>query len=255
MRMIFMTMPVLVAIVFGLANSAAPVSAGDEALLRALDRARGEAARAEAVAALAERRSEPVRKALEAIAADTGEPAGVRMQAICALAGSATRESVPVLLGVLEKDLEQRRGFWACAIPLLGDLKDRRAVALLTKIANLDREHLAGMDHMAIEALTRVGDSRELPLFMAKAHIAAVRSAVIRKLAEIASPDTVDILIEALAPPEEAEVVEAAERGLRKIGKPARAGLRRALSFREADPAFLARVRALLVGIDKARKS
>lgn len=186
--------------------------------------------RGKIVTSLEKQTSAKVRKILEEISGDASEDSSVRMQAICALYNSATRESVAVLMRIIEKDLKERRGFWACAIPILGRLKDRTAIPLLLRIANLNEDHLAGMDHMAIEALAKLGDEREIPALSSKAYIVPVRLAVIEGLARIASVRSSDTLIEALQGAEEAEVVSAAKRGLLKIGKAALPALKKALS-------------------------
>ena len=113
----------------GAAAESAPQTA--DALLEALRTTTDEDARVEILSALAEYRSEPVRLALEAIAGDGAEPGSVRMQAICSLSGSATADSVPLLIGIAETDMHERHGYWACAIPLLGQIRDRRAMPLL----------------------------------------------------------------------------------------------------------------------------
>jgi len=178
-------------------------------------------ARSDLVRTLEQKPSESTRLTLETIALDTKEAGGVRMQAICSLGNVATHQSVQVLLDLLESDIQQRRGFWACAIPVLAGLKDRRAIPLLTRIANLREDHLAGMDHMAIEALAEIGDEREASLLASKAYIVAVRLAVIKGLARIASVKSTDILIEGLQGAEEPEIVKAAQSGILKIGKAA----------------------------------
>ncbi len=165
--------------------------------------------------------SESTRLTLETIAMDTKEAGDVRMQAICSLGGMADQKSLPVLLNILEDEIQQHRGFWACAIPALAELKDRRAIPLLIRTANQREEHLAGMDHMAIEALAEIGDKREIELLTSKAYIAPVRLAVIEGLARIASVKSTDTLIEALQGAEEPEIVKAAQEGILRIGKAA----------------------------------
>ena len=189
-----------------------------------------EEAHIDLVISLERKPSEETRKTLEAIVLDTRQADRVRMQAICSLGSSATQESVPLLIGILEDDLQQRRGFWACAIPLLGHLKDRRAIPLLTRIANLNEDQLAGMNHMAIEAIAEMGDEREVLLLSSKAYIVPVRFAVINGLARIASVESTVILIEALQGTEEPETVKAAEHGLLRIGNAAIPALKATLS-------------------------
>lgn len=185
--------------------------------------------RIDLISTLEKQPSESARLTLEDIALDSKEDGSVRMQAICSLGDAATSQSVPVLLDILETDLHQRRGFWACAIPVLAGIKDRRAIPLLTRIANLKGEHLAGMDHMAIEALAEIGDEREVLLLNSKAHIAPVRLLVIKGLARIASIQSTETLIGALQEEDEPEIVEAAEAGLLKINKAAIPALNKTL--------------------------
>jgi HEAT repeat protein len=221
----------------------------DAALLDALRNADDDDRRVEILDVLASRESEAVRIALQTIATDDAQTDTMRMNAICALQGAANRDSVPVLMAILEQDLIDRRGFWACAIPLLGSLGDRRAVPLLMRVANLNQEHLAGMDHMAIEALAAFGDERDVRFLESKAHIWPVRSAVFQGLARIADPSSVEILIMGLYSNEEPEIVTAAQTGLSRIGTYAQPALKAALQF-PADVVFEQRVKELLKEIE-----
>lgn len=230
------------------AASVAAYAAAEDDLLDALQAAADEEARIEILVSLAEYGSETVRLALEAIAGDGTEPASVRMQAICSLAGSATADSVPLLVRIAETDLDERHGYWACAIPLLGQIADRRAMPLLHRIARLDQEDLAGMDHMAIAAIAGMADARDLPFLIGVAYVVPVRAAVMEALARIASPDACEILIGGLQDGEEPEVVAAAERGLTAIGEPAIPFLEAALD-QPTDSVFKERVATLLAAI------
>jgi len=219
--------------------------AGGDRLLRDLQTAADDERRIEIVAALGAVGSDPVRLALEAIALNGGEPSMLRMQAICALAGSATRDTVPVLMTILERDLQERQGYWACAIPLLGALADRRAVDLLKQISELQEAHLAGMDHMAIEAVAAMADIDDAGFLERKAHIGAVRPAVFEALARIAEPSTAATLATGLLSGEDERTVAAAETGLLAIGSPARDVLTDMLETLE-DDVMQRRAKALL---------
>ncbi|PLX38282.1 MAG: hypothetical protein C0606_08700 [Hyphomicrobiales bacterium] len=238
--------PIVLAVVFGFAAPAAAVAKSDGALLAELRAATSDEVAADILEALAERHSEPVRVALEALITDEMRTDTVRMQAICALGGSATSESVPLLLAVLEEDLEKRRGFWACAIPVLGQIGDRRAVPLLKTIGDLNEEHLAGMDHMAIAALASFAGAEDVDYLERKAQVWGVRRAVFSALARIASPSSADILVAGLSSQEEAEIIDAAMAGLLAIGPAARPALKAALNSEGGDDAFRARVEELL---------
>ena len=231
-------------------TSSSPPVRADAGFLRKLRALSNDEARSALVIALGKQPSEQTRKTLENIAADTTETGSVRMQAICSLVASASRDSVPVLLRIIEKDIKERRGYWACAIPILGNLGDRSAIPLLKRIANLNQDHLVGMDHMAIEALARLGDEREITLLASKAYIVPVRLAVIEGLARIASVYSSGILIEALQEAEEAEVVDAARRGLRKIGKAAIPALNQALQ-ENRDQKSRSRIKKLISQLQK----
>ncbi|MDQ2090069.1 HEAT repeat domain-containing protein [Marimonas arenosa] len=220
----------------------------DAALLELLRNAPDEEQRIDVLDRLANRTSETVRVALETLATDDAQPGTTRMHAICALQGAANHDSVPVLLTILEQDLSQRRGFWACAIPLLGSLGDRRSVPLLMQIADLNEEHLAGMDHMAIEALAAFGDDRDVRFLESKSHIWSVRPAVFQALSRIADPSSAETLVTGLYPEDDPEVLAAAQSGLRRIGAPARPALEAALQF-PADEVFKQRVEELLKDI------
>lgn len=165
-----------------------------------------------------DRNAEDIRIALEEILGNDTEASMIRMQAVCALAGSATAESVPVLLAIVEQDLIDRHGFWACAIPLLGNMKDRRAVPLLLRVGDLKEDHLAGMDHMAIVALSMMANKNEVAFLEEKSHISPVRTEVMQALSRIAASSSAAILVSGLQDGEKPEVTEAATSGLTKIG-------------------------------------
>ncbi len=219
-----------------------------DTLLAALGTTSDENARVEILYSLGEYHSDAVRLALEGIAGDGAEPGAVRMQAICSLAGSATAESVPLLMQITETDLRERHGYWACAIPLLGQIKDRRALPLLLRVALLNEEDLAGMDHMAISAIASMADQRDVPFLVSVAYVVPVRPTVMQALGRIASPASCEVLVGGLQDGEEQETVEAAQRGLKKIGRPALPFLNAALKHL-VDPVFAGRVRALLAEI------
>ncbi|MYM54490.1 HEAT repeat domain-containing protein [Thalassovita mangrovi] len=217
----------------------------DATLLAWLGTAPDEDRRADILAQLADRRSDTVRVALEGIAGNDAQPDATRMQAICALSGSVNRDSVPLLLSILEEDLTKRRGFWACAIPVLGNIGDRRAVPLLMRIADLNQDDLAGMDHMAIEALAVFADARDVRYLESKVHIWPVRPAIFAALARVADPASAEVLVTGLYTGEDPEVVAAAQDGLRRIGAAARPALEEALHM-PADDQFRQRVEMLL---------
>jgi len=174
--------------------------------------------RADIIGQLQDRNADDIRIALEEILANDSETSMIRMQAVCALAGSASAESVPVLLAIVEQDLIDRYGFWACAIPLLGDLKDRRAVPLLLRVGDLKLDHLAGMDHMAIVALSLMANKSEVAFLEGKSHVFPVRTEVMQALSRIAAPSSAGILVSGLQEGEEPEVTKAATAGLTEIG-------------------------------------
>ncbi len=204
--------------------------------------------RSNKVRSLEKHPTESTRLTLETIALDTKETNEVRMQAICSLGSIANQKSLPVLLNILEDEIQQHHGFWACAIPALAALKDRRAILLLIRVANQREEHLAGMDHMAIEALAEIGDDREVEFLTSKAYIVPVRFAVIKGLARIASVKSIDTLIEALQGAEEPEIVKEAQRGIIIIGKGAIPALNKTLEEfpKDWDKTYEARIHELL---------
>lgn len=202
----------------------------DMVFLHKLDALSDDFKRQNLIEAFAKKRSEKVRLTLEAISLDTKRKGSIRMRAICALGPSATRQSVPVLMDILETDLKQRRGFWGCVLPLLGSLKDRRPIPLLIRVANQNRDHIAGMDHMAIKAIANLGDKREAEFLESKTSIFPVRLAAMRGLARIAAVRSIGTLIEGLQEEGEPEIILAAQRGLLKIGSPALPTLKKILS-------------------------
>lgn len=209
----------LFAVLSGTPSAAADLS--DSEVLNNLAQAVDDDRRGDLIIELQNRSTKDVRVVLENILGDDHESSMIRMQAVCALAGSATPESVPVLLATVEQDLTARHGFWACAIPLLGDLGDRRAVPLLRQVADLNQGNLAGMDHMAISALAQMATGNEISFLEGKAHIYPVRADVMRALSRIAAPASAEVLVSGLQDGEDAEIVEAATAGLIKIGVPA----------------------------------
>jgi len=225
----------------------------DSAFLQMLHSTTEIDARSNKVRSLENHPSESTRLTLETIALDTKEASEVRMQAICSLGSMANQKSLPVLLNILEDEIQQHRGFWACTIPALAELKDRRAIPLLIRVANQKEEHLAGMDHMAIEALAEISDEREVELLESKAYIVPVRLAVIEGLARIASVKSMDTLIEALQGAEEPEIVKAAQRGIQKVGKAAIPALNKTLEEfpKDWDKTFTTRIHDLIKKIQK----
>jgi len=227
----------------------------DTAFLHKLDALSDDNEREELIISYAKDSSEKVRLTLESIALDTKRKDSIRMQAICSLGVSINRKSVPVLMDILETDIKQRRGFWGCIIPLLGSLDDRRPIPLLIRIANQNRDHMAGMDHMAIEAIAKLGDKREAAFLESKGSIAPVRLAVMQGLARIADARSAGILVEGLQEEDEPEIVQAAEKGLFKIGKPALSALKKVLSNMEGylSNKTKSRVSGLIVKIRKKK--
>lgn len=221
----------------------------DDILLSRLSATKDEDQRADLITRLETRTSDPVRIALEQIASDEAEPASVRMSAICALGGSATSQTVPLLIDITTRDIEDRHGFWACAIPHLGNLSDRRAVPLLHQIANLNEDHLAGMDHMAISALANMAGPKDVDFLQAKAFIFPVRTDVMVALARVGAISSAPTLIFGLQDGEEPEVIEAATAGLAKIGAPALPFLRVALE-NNPDTVMTDRLSALISVIE-----
>lgn len=165
------------------------------------------------------------RQSLEAQIANTGLDPTLRMEAVCNLAGVANADSVPVLIALVEKDLEERRGFWACAIPILGEIGDRRAIQLLKRIGDLNEEHLAGMDHMAIQAVANMANADDVGYLERKAYVWPVRAVVFQALARIGADTSIDILISGLDDGEDVEIVIAATEGLIGIGAAALSAL------------------------------
>ena len=224
---------------------------GQESLLAALSAESDTDLRIDILIDLGAYEDDAVRVALEAVAGDVTAPPSVRMQAVCSLSGSATSASVPLLLSIIETDLAERHGYWACGIPLLGSLGDRRAVPLLKRIGDLGEEHLIGMDHMAIAALAEMAVPEDAGYLLSKAHVWPVRTTVIATLARLAAPEAVDLFIAALADAEVPEAKGAAQGGLVAIGLPAVPALEDALAL-GADDAVATRIRAILDEINRA---
>ena len=227
----------------------------DSAFLQILNATTEIDKRTELVRTLENQPTESTRLTLETIALDTKQAGEVRMQATCSLGTMVNQQSLLVLLDILETDMKQHRGFWACAIPALAELKDRNAIPLLKRTANQREEHLAGMDHMAIEAIAEIGDKREVAFLTSKAYITPVRLTVIKGLARIASVKSIDTLIEALQGAEDPEIVQAAQRGIVKIGKAAIPALNKTLEEfpKDWDKTYTTRIHALIKKIQNTK--
>ena len=227
----------------------ADTEVSDAALVEHLAETSDTDARSELIYVLQERSSDQVRVALEAIASDKTEPGDLRMQALCGLAASATSETVPLAIEILKRDLADRTGLWACAIPLLGEIGDRRAAPILYDIAALNEEHLVGMDHMAIRAISWMAVTKDAAFLETKAHITPVRTDVMIALARLGEISSLDILISGLLEGEEPKVIEAASEGLMKIGEAALPHLRDAIET-YPDEALRARAQKLAEAIE-----
>ncbi len=228
------------------AANAADLSNTD--LLNSLAIAADDEHRGDIIGQLQDRTGDDIRSALEDMATDTSQTSMIRMQALCALAQSATSESVPVLLEIVERDLIDRHGFWACALPLLGDLKDRRAVPLLLRVGDLQEDHLAGMDHMAIAALSMMATRNEVAFLEGKSHILPVRADVMSALSRIAAPSSAAILVSGLQDGEDGEIIRAATSGLTEIGVLALPALEAGLE-NQPDVVMKSRITALIRAI------
>ena len=231
-----------------LQSAAASAELSNKDLLNNLAVTGDDERRADIIRQLQNRNADDIRVALEGILANDAEDSMIRMQAACALAGSATADSVPVLLAIVEQDLIDRHGFWACAIPLLGDLKDRRAVPLLLRIGDLKQDHLAGMDHMAIVALSMMANKNEVVFLERKSHVFPVRIEVMQALSRIAAPSSVAILVSGLQDGEEPEVTNAATVGLTEIGVLALPALEAGLES-QPDEVLKSRIAAIIQAI------
>jgi len=240
---IFALSPMLI---LGAANAA---ELSNKELLNRLAIATEDERRADIIGELQDRDGDDVRIALEKVSADDTQASMIRMQAVCALAQSATSESVPVLLEIVEQDLIDRHGFWACAIPLLGELKDRRAVPLLLRVGDLKEDHLAGMDHMAIIALSMMANQNEVAFLEGKSHIFPVRTEVMQALSRIAAPSSAAILVSGLQDGEDSEITKAATSGLTEIGVLALPALEAGLE-NQPDEVLKSRITAIISAIE-----
>lgn len=193
---------------------------------------------------------EAARSALEIVASTETQEASIRMQAMCALYGMGDRDTAELFIPLLEQDIAERQGFWACLIPTLGAIGDRRAIPLLLRIARQDDDHLAGMDHMAITAIAEMANLEDVGFLESRAHIYPVRPEVIVALARLGASSSTDILISGLADGEENETVVAAEQGLLAMGQDAREALK-AAAENQPDAILGARVQALLAQLEE----
>ncbi len=191
------------------------------------------------------------RLAFEARMADPAATPSDRMEAVCALAEVADGDSVLPVMALLEQDLVDRHGFWACAIPLLGQLNDRRAAPLLRQIGDLKQDHLAGMDHMAIDALAAMAMPEDAVWLANKAHILPVRDSVFHALARVGDKRVIDVLVSGLSDGETAKTVAAATAGLIRIGAPVLAAFEQAQTH--PDPVLQERMEDIAAAIRQAQ--
>ncbi|MBN2242980.1 MAG: HEAT repeat domain-containing protein [Acidobacteria bacterium] len=156
-----------------------------------------------------------------------------RMDALVQLGELGDRRLAKPLIDILERDILERTGIWAAAIPSLGLLGDPEAVPILVETLNKRDEDWLGRE-MAADALGQIGDPAAVEALMAAAHMADTRHSAIRALARIGDERAIGILIDAIDPAEDPETVESAKTGLIKIGSAALPALKTA--FHENSP-------------------
>lgn len=143
-----------------------------------------------------------------------------RWDAVSALGASGDKRAVLPLMEALEKDMKQRTGIAMAIIPVLGQLRDERAVPLLLKALTKMDEDWLGRE-AAARALGEIGSTEAVPDLIRAAWLPETRSAAIEALAVIGDPRATDVMLSALSEQEDPEAREAAVEGLIHIGEPA----------------------------------
>ncbi|MBO1924330.1 HEAT repeat domain-containing protein [Thiomicrorhabdus sp. 6S3-12] len=141
----------------------------------------------------------------------------------------AEKSDVPELLSLLKEDLNQRTGIWAEIIPTLGQLKDVRAIPLLTDLLQLADEDWLGRE-MAARALGEIGDSRAVPVLIQAAWRAETRDEAIAALAQVVDVRAAPVLVSAIQPGEEQQTQKNAANGLVRLGSAAIADITQELN-------------------------
>ena len=187
---------------------------------------------AQAVELIASHNPEEQQQALEALSKSTHPQASrflleliqspdtngvLKIDAANALGMRGDRTVVPELITALEKDFTKRTGIWAGLIPALGNIGDTKAIPVLLKALNNQNEDWLGRE-MAARALGQIGSNTAVPDLLEAVWMVDTRYEAIVALASIRDVRAASIFIDALNDSEDIEIVQAAERGLEKLG-------------------------------------
>lgn len=123
------------------------------------------------------------------------------------------KSTVPLLITLLQEDMENRTGAWADIIPALGDMRDIRATEILIDLVALTDDDWLGRE-MAAYALGQIGNTKATPVLIKAAWRADTREAAIIALAKLRDPQTAATLVSAIQPNEDKSARDAARVGL-----------------------------------------
>lgn len=154
------------------------------------------------------------------IATKADSPGDERMAAINALGLLRDARATLALIKILERDMDERRGFAMVAIPALGLIGDARATQILLQALRKRDDHWLGREAAAV-ALGRIGDPAASHDLIAACWMADTRDEAIAALAQMATPHAAEALLSALSDDEiEDDTPDAAAAGLVVIGAP-----------------------------------
>ncbi len=156
--------------------------------------------------------------------ADPDTEGMVKISVAYALGLLGVKSAPDVLIPALEQDLVRRTGVWSGIITALGELRSKAAVPVLLKALKKRDDHWLGRE-MAATALGRIGSSEAVPDLMTAAMMVDTREAAIRALTAIGDSRAVQVFLDALQDGEEEEIVKLATNGLRQLGDAALPGM------------------------------
>jgi HEAT repeat protein len=144
----------------------------------------------------------------------------VRLKGTRILCEIADKSSVPDLIELLKKDMQDRTGVWAEIIPALGRTRDERAAPLLMELSQLVDDDWLGRA-MAVAALGEIGSPVAIDTLIKVSSWAETRESAIKALAQIDDVRAAPTLVSVIQPEEDEATRNAAITGLSKLGSAA----------------------------------
>jgi HEAT repeat protein len=151
-----------------------------------------------------------------------------KMDAVIQLGALNDPKTVKPLIDILKQDMRERSGIWAAAIPALGGLGKSEAVPVLLEALNNRDDDWLGRE-MAADALGDIADPVSVDALIKSSYFADTRESCIQALAGMGDVRAVEVLIGALDEAENPETIEAAGKGLLKMGDAALPALQKEL--------------------------